>query len=269
MSYSFFKASKLNSFNILPLEPYQNKLIDYFYIDRDKLNLIGKISPNYYYISLIALFSKEYLIHNLINEDFRYKFYFRFFNSFIAKLFKYKRRYFFNFINLFFNKFKIKICLYPINTPFNFEKIWFENQFLKSKWCYGISNKEIFINYDDDNGMYGESAIKRGLYPFNNNYFLRKLKDRKDLLSEFILELDKDEKYDCTFFSTIDRVNLCPVLTIQILSGDIKLNTINDKFILEDNNKIFVYSNMFPKITAVQDSKLKISIFDEVVKNKI
>ena len=269
MSYSFFKASKLNAFNILPLKPNQNNLINYFDLDRNKLNLIGKISPGYYYVSLIALFSKKYLTHILINEDFRYKFYFRLFSSFIVKIFNYRRRYIFNFINLFFNKFKIKVCLYPKNTPFNFEKIWFENQSLKSKWRYGISNKEIFINYDDDNGMYCESLIKRGLYPFNNKYFLGKLKDRKDLLSEFILELDKDEKYDCTFFSTIARINLCPVLTIKILSGEIKLATINNEFILEDNNKIYVYSNMFPKITAVQDSKIKISIFDEVVKNKL
>lgn len=267
MSYSFFKASKLNSFNILPLKPNQNKLINYFYLDKFKLNLIGKISPNYYYVSLIALFSKKYLIHILTNEDFRYKFYFRVFSSFIARIFNYNRRFIFNRINLFLNKFKIKLCLYPCNTPFNFEKVWFENQFLKSKWCYGITNKEIFINYDDDNGMYGESLIKRGLYPFDNNYFIGKLKDRKDLLSEFNLKLKKYENYDCTFFSTIARINSCPVLTIQILSGEIKLITTNDKFILEDNKKIFVYANMSPKITAMQDSKIKISIFDEVVKN--
>ena len=52
LSYSFFKASKLNSFNILPLKPTQEKLISHFYIDKNKLEIIGKISPKYYYVSL-------------------------------------------------------------------------------------------------------------------------------------------------------------------------------------------------------------------------
>ncbi len=267
MSYSFFKASKLNAFNILPLKPTQEKLINHFDIDKNKLKIIGKISPKYYYVSLIALFSSKYIYHILNNENYRYKLYIKPLSSIISRIFNYRRRNIYSYINYLLNKFNINLCLYPINTPFNFEKIWFENKYLKSKWRYGIPNYELFINYDDDNGMYGESLIKRGLYPFNSNYFIRKLKDRRDLLSEFILDLHQNQVYDCTYFSTIARINLCPVLVIHVLSGKIDLTSLNDKLILKENNKIFLYSNMYPKLTAITDCQISISIFDEVIKD--
>ena len=156
--------------------------------------------------------------------------------------------------------------MHPVDTPFNFEKVWFEDKFLNKKWRYGFSKKEIFTNYDDDNGYYGESLIKRGLYPFDNKYFLEQLKERKDLLSEFKLDLKKDEIYDCTYFSRKSRINACPVLSIQVLFGEIKLNSKNEKFILSDQNKIYVYSNVFPKLKAITDCRVKISIFDEIIK---
>ena len=61
MCYSFFKASKLSKYNILPLNPIQSKLLNSFIIDKDKLKIIGKISPNYFYISLIGIYSKKYI----------------------------------------------------------------------------------------------------------------------------------------------------------------------------------------------------------------
>ena len=73
MTYSFFKASKLNVNNILPLNPIQRSLINYFNIDNDKLKLIGKISPNYYYVSLIGIYSRNYIFDILDRENFKYK----------------------------------------------------------------------------------------------------------------------------------------------------------------------------------------------------
>ena len=266
MGYSFFKASKLNSFNILPLKPNQEKLISHFYIDKNKLEMIGKISPYYYHVSLIALFSNKYINHILNNENFKRKLFIKPLSSVISRLFNVQRRRIFIYINFFLNKFNINLCLYPINSPFNFEKIWFENKYLKSKWHYGIPNYELFINYDDDNGMYGESLIKRGLYPFNNDYFIKKLKGRRDLLSEYILDLYENQEYDCTYFSTISRINLCPVLVIHVLSGEIDLTSLNDNLIVKENNKIFLYSNIYPKLIAITDCQIKISIFDEIIK---
>ena len=87
--------------------------------------------------------------------------------------------------------------------------------------------------------MYGESLIKRGLYPFNNNYFIKKLKGRKDLLSEFILDLDENQVYDCTYFSAIPRINVCPVIEIYVMSGEIDLTSLNNNLILKEKKKYF------------------------------
>ena len=73
----------------------------------------------------------------------------------------------------------------PPNTPFNIEKVWFDNANIVETWKYGILNMELFTNSDEDAGHYGESLIKRGLYPFKNKYFVNHLLNRKDLLSDF------------------------------------------------------------------------------------
>ena len=183
--YSFFKSTKLSLSNILPLEPKQKKNLNYFDLNKKKLNLIGMISPSYYYISLISIFSKKYLTFILSSEKLLFKFYSYNFNRVLSKLIPSKRRYFYNYLNQLLSKLNIKICLYPIYTPFNIEKVWFENSNINSTWKYGISNKELFTNYDDDNGHNGESLIKRGLYPFKDKYFVNHLLDRKRFINKF------------------------------------------------------------------------------------
>ena len=264
MTYSFFKASKLNVNNILPLNPIRGSLINYFNIDKKKLKLIGKISPNYYYISLIGIFSKNYIYDILNKDNFKYKIYIPFISKLISRFLGNSRKLLFRYFNFILNKININICLYPTNTPFNFEKIWFENYDFVNDRKYGIPKKELFINYDDDNGMYAESLIKRGLYPFDNKYFLNFLKNRKDLLSSFEIYLKSGEVYDSTYFSTLSRINTCPMLKIVIIYGDINIKTNNDKLIKKHNNTIYLYANLSPKIIAINDTRIKISIFDEI-----
>tara|TARA_B100000401_G_scaffold437071_1_gene381862 strand:- start:106 stop:1254 length:1149 start_codon:yes stop_codon:yes gene_type:complete len=266
MTYSFFKASKLNSNNILPLNPIQKSCINYFNIDNNKLKLIGKISPNYYYISLIGIFSKNYIYDILNKENFKYKIYIPFLSKVVSRFLGNSRKLLFRQLNYIFNKFNSNICLYPINSPFNFEKIWFENyDFLNSR-KYGISKKELFINFDDDNGMYSESLIKRGLYPFDDKYFLTHLKNRKDLLSSFKVYLKRGEVYDCTYFNTLSRINNCPMLKIKIIHGELDIKTNNDNLIKKYDKYIYLYANLSPKLLALKDSKIRISIFDEIAK---
>ena len=266
MCYSFFKASKLSKHNILPLKPFQGELINYFIINKDNLNLIGRISPNYFHISLISIFSKKYIIEILKKQNFGYKIYIPVLSKLISRLFSKRRRFFYKYINLILNKINTNLYLYPINTPFNFEKMWFENINFKKSFRYAIPNKELFINFDDDNGMYLESLIKRGLYPFDDKFFLNHLEKRKDLLAKFKLNLKNGEKYDCTFFSSISRINICPVLVIKIIYGEIDIKTKNDNLVLRDKDYIYLYSNLSPVIEAKKNSELEISIFDEIAK---
>lgn len=264
MTYSFFKASKLNVNNILPLNPIQRSLINYFNIDNDKLKLIGKISPNYYYVSLIGIYSRNYIFDILDRENFKYKINIPLLSKLISRFLGNSRKLLFKYFNNILNKFNSNICFYPINTPFNFEKIWFENYDFVCSRKYGISKKELFINFDDDNGMYSESLIKRGLYPFDSSYFLTHLKDRKDLLSCFKINLKQGELYDCTYFNTLSRINTCPILKIEIIYGELNIKTNNDKLIKRYDNNIFLYANLSPKLLALNDSKIRISIFDEI-----
>ena len=88
MCYSFFKASKLSKNNILPLKPFQGALINYFKIDKDSLELIGKISPNYFYVSLLGFFSKKYIIEILRNQNFHHKIHIPILSKIIARFLK-------------------------------------------------------------------------------------------------------------------------------------------------------------------------------------
>ena len=83
----------------MPLKPTQEKLISHFYIDKNKLEIIGKISPKYYYVSLIALFSKKYINYILNNENYRYKLHIKTLSAIISRTFNYRRRKIYIYIN--------------------------------------------------------------------------------------------------------------------------------------------------------------------------
>ena len=127
----------------------------------------------------------------------------------------------------------------------------------------GIPKNELFTNFDDDNRALGESAIKRGLYPFDNKYFKPRI-NRSNLFSEFFLEFKKGDTYDLTYHSSRERILVCPVIQVEILSGDIKINLSNEKFMVQKKNKYLFYSNLAPFLLAKTDSKVKISIFDKL-----
>tara|TARA_A100001388_G_C28718395_1_gene475058 strand:- start:86 stop:1237 length:1152 start_codon:yes stop_codon:yes gene_type:complete len=266
--YSFFNANKLSASNILPLQPKNKKFVNYFDLNKNKLNLIGKISPYYYYITLISIFSRKYLIFILSAENLLFKIYLHNLNRLIAKIMPSTRRYFYEYMNRFLSIFNIEICLYPPCTPFNIEKVWYENSKFKGNWRYGLLNEELFTNYDDDNGHNGESLIKRGLYPLKNKYFLKYLVNRKDLLSQFTIYLKKGDVYNCTYFSRNSRITICPVLSIETLSGKVELNSEKNNLIHKHKNKIFTFSNVKNQLIAKKDSKIKITIYDEVINQK-
>ena len=56
----------------------------------------------------------------------------------------------------------------------NLENNSLELNSIQKEWKIGIVKFELFANFDDDNNAYGESLIKRGLYPFNSNIEVKK-----------------------------------------------------------------------------------------------
>ena len=263
MPFSFFKANRLNSFNILPLNPKQNNFIDFFDLDKNKLKLIGKISPSYYHVSLLGIFSTSFFKKLINSENIFFKFYLPLFNKIIDRIYPGKKLYILERINFILNKFNISFNSWPINTPFNLEKIWYQDLYFNEECRYGIPKNELFANFDDDNGAYGESLIKRGLYPYDEKYFKPRIV-RKNLLSEFSLEFKKGDTYDLTYYNSRDRILICPVLQIEIIRGDIKINSSNEKLIVQKKNKYLIYSNLSPVLLAKTDCKVRISIFDKL-----
>jgi hypothetical protein len=263
MPYSFFKANRLNTFNILPLNPKQNNFIHYFDVDKNKLKLIGKISPNYFHVSLISIFSTKYFNKLINSENIKIKFHSKILNKIIERLYPGRKYRILEKINFFLNKLNLSLNNWPVYTPFNFEKVWYQDLNSNGEWRQGIPKYELFTNFDDDNTAYGESLIKRGLYPYDEKYFKPRI-IRSNLLSEFLLELNKGDYYDLTYYNSRDRILICPVLQVTILKGDIKISSSNEKFIVKEKNKYLIYSNLAPVLLAKTDCKVKISIFDKL-----
>lgn len=262
ISYSFFKANRLNTFNLLPLKPQQKEFINFFKINKSKLKLIGKISPSYYHISVIGIFSKRYFSYLVNYENFRFQFYLPTLNKIIERIFIGKKLYILEKLNFIFNKLNINLNNWPINTPFNFEKIWYQDLNYRGNWIYGVPKYELFTNYDDDNGAYGESLIKRGLYPYNK-FYLKPQINENDLLSELFVELKKGDQYNLTYYNGKDRISICPVLKIELISGNINLNSSNNRLTIRKKNIYIIYSNLSPILTANTDCRIKISVYDE------
>ena len=54
------------------------------------------------------------------------------------------------------------------------------------------------------------------------------------------------------------------MLKIEIIYGEINIKTNKDKLIKKFDNFIYLFANLSPKIIAINDTKIKISIFDEI-----
>ncbi len=261
LTYTFFRASKLNIENILPLQPKQTRNLYFFELNKNQIKILGLISPKYYTVSQASVFSKKYLKYNLKKENKRYKIYNIFFNRLISKLIPLNRRRFYNLINNFIEKFNTTICQYPPSSSFNIEKQWFEVNIQENNWKYGILKTELYANYDDDNGAYGESLIKRGLYPFSKK-ISQNFTDHQNALSEFKIKLNTNETYNCTYFRRSQRIQNCPMLTISVVSGQVMLNIQEQKITLRTGESIKVFSNLRPFINADEESTINILIFD-------
>ena len=266
LTYSFFKASNLDIKNLLPLNVNQRSLFSDFILTKSNLGLIGKISPRYHTFSLVSLISSEYFREVLEIENKKLKLFNSKISSILTRLFVYPRyRKVVATINNILAWFNIRLCLHSPASPFNLEKTWSESILNTHGWKFGILKEELFANYDDDNGAYEESLIKKGLYPFDANSIKIEndyLKNLNDVTLQ--INLKKGELFDCTYFSHNHRIRHAPKVKINVILGDItvhyKGNVIS---LLSGDNKLF-YSNLSPVIHCNDFSELELIIFDEI-----
>lgn len=270
LCYSFFRASRLEIKNLLPLNPYHSNLISQFLLDKKNINLLRKISPYYFTFSSASICSTQYFKELLYEENKKFKIYLRKLSTLLSIVFKYpKYRVFINFVNFFISYLNVRICFYPPNSPFNMERMnlemtSFQIKVLKNKWRFGILKDELFANFDDDNNAYGESLVKRGLYPLEINNE-EKIESKNH--TSFYIKLNAGDLYDLSYHSQIHRIRILPRAFIYVNNGQLIVNYNSKDVTLKKNDHQAFYTNLSPVINCIEDAEIKITVYDECFKS--
>lgn len=265
LCYSFFKASQLGVKNLLPLEVTQRELFHEFDLTAQNISLVGKISPGYYTFSLLSLISVKYFREVLSAENKPIKIFGRKVVSLIIRLFPYPQyRAVFKTINHSLSSLSARLCIYPPSSPFNLEKMWFESPFpIEESWKFGILKDELFANHDDDNGAYGESLIKRGLYPFTTEENIRP-EDICGTLIKKTINLSQGQCFDLLYHSSVGRISNPPIVFIRVESGRVLLKLDGSESLMVSGDLRSVYSNRGAVLKADEAAVLELKIFDEI-----
>ena len=263
LCYSFFNASLLSVENLLPMNPERGLTLHAIEYTKDKNTLVGKISPGYFHFSLLSISSVEYFISVLNSCNKRIKIYNKKIAGLICRLFPHpNENKVVDLINSYVGKLNIYLCLNPPASPFNLEKIWSEPILLVRPIRIGILVKELYANYDDDNGSYKESLIKKGMYPFENRVSLDYKINNKTKV-HFCIELKDGELYDCTYFSHKNRIRNPPLVKITVDVGEVVVTCNWEETALHTGESELFFSNKRPCICSVGASMVTIGVYDE------
>ncbi len=263
LCYSFYNSNQLDKNNIMPLRSRKKKSMYQFDLDKHTLKVLSKISPRFYTFSLISIVSVEYLKAILISENYKVKIHNKWIIGLISKMLGYPNyRRAVNAINIKLKKIGFGLCIYPKESPFNIEKMWFETVFLSgsSRWRMGILDEELFINYDDDNGAYCESLIKRGIYPFEDQVTEN---DNMNNSGVQVINLKKGELFDITYYGRKSRIISAPRVKIEVKSGQVFICCRGSKYQINKNESRLFYSNIGPIVYCSKDAETHISYYDE------
>lgn len=264
LCYSFFRASQLDVRNILPLGAVQKELFSEFSLNENSQHLIGRISPRYCVFSLISLVSVNYFKYALELENRHLKIYSRKLISVLTILFPYPQyRKIIKSVNGLLFRFDARLCISEPSSPFNLEKVWYELPLDRQEWRFGILKQELFANYDDDNGAYQESLIKRGLYPFDPNSFeIDQINNSSYIARQ--LELVEGDLFDCTYHNRNGRIRHAPVVQVNVINGSVAVSYQKAIYPLSSGIGKLFYANLGPVIQCVESAKIELKIFDEL-----
>lgn len=263
LCYSFFRASQLEARNLLPLAPRAHTEFDAFALNARSRDLLGRISPNCYTFSLLSVASVEYFTAMLTSENHRRKIYSRFLVALFTRAFRYPGyRKAFARLNSWLTPLGIALTVYEPSSPFNLEKHWHESVLGPRDWKFGIPKLELFANYDDDNGAYGESLIKKGAYPLRPDVF-----DRGRLSAAqgvaYPVDLEAGVPLDCTYHSHNPRIRQAPVVEISVKAGSVDVSYKEVRARLDAGEARCFYSNLGPVIHCTAPAKVQLRVVDE------
>jgi len=262
--YSWFRASNFRAKNALPFYSAESSQIVSVDFDSKTLPLLGKISPRYHTFTIVAIVSTDYFRSLLAQENKRFKLYSKILTGLLCRLFPYPGyRKVFNNINAWLKHLNIRLCIYHPSAPFNLERMWWEFIPFNDTFKVGVSKKELFANFDDDNGADGESLIKRGLYPFSFNAdaipaAMAKRPVRKEI------RLMQGQRFHTTYHSAVGRVSKPPILRIEVKSGQVNLYHSGQVSLINQGGSRTFHSNKTATLEATRKSTLEIAIYDEI-----
>lgn len=263
LCYSFFRASQLDGANLLPLGGRKKNTFHEFQLNRPNIELLSKISPGYYTFSLTSIISVGYFRRLLVSSNARQKVYSKVMTGVLGRLFAYPGyRRVVHRLNRILRPMGLALCIYPAASPFNLEKTWFESEELNPEgWKFGVPAQELLANYDDDNGAYGESLIKKGLYPFAaqpQGAMDMRASDMRQLC------LEPGESFDCTYHSRRGRISSSPQIELKVTAGKVSVYCRGAEFQIVAGGCEFFFSNLGPIIQCVERAEIQIRVFDEI-----
>ena len=264
LCYSFFNARKLNYENITPIIDVQTPNLSIYTITKsNKIFLQNTLGDGNSLFSLASVVSKSYF-KKIIKSDYAtVKIHNKYLLMILSLLLSYPNYLILlKIINNLLNRIKIKLCLYPVDTPFNLEKTLIDyHEERDSNICCGVLKKEIFANFDDDNGAYGESLLKRG-FSFIPDEKIKTIADDLVQLQSNLIDLDVEQQFELTYFPRVGRIYSQPLVKVEVLSGAVNIKLIDDDIYLHTLHSgqfVNLYSNKHYTILSIKKSFLKLT----------
>lgn len=261
--YSFHRASRLSSINLLPFSTTETPNLTAFTVGLEQLALLGRISPSYYTYSLVSLVSVEYFKNLLSAENKRLKLYSRKGLALLSLLFPYPNyRKVYHRLNQILARVNLRCCIYDYSSPFNLEKMWWESVMINGRLAIGIPKHEVFANYDDDNGAPDESLIKRGLFPFCEIPDIVPSPGSAPFVEKTI-DLAQNERRALRYHSAVGRIRRAPIVVVEVKSGRISLQWPGDNIVMVGGDVKALYANKGGEIVALEPASIVLRIYDE------
>ena len=262
-SYSFFNADI--DFNTLELlYPDYSQYFAFFDLTEKNKEYFKQHNKNFFPFSLVSVVSKEYFLKILKEEFLQNKMIPLFVQKIMWRLYLGYPRYKILLckINKLLNVINIRLTLFTPASPLNMERSIYEIGGKALPLKIGIVNKEIFANFDDDNGAKNVSILKRGKYP-------KKLKTEG--IKKFIFTENELKQYKISageivnrqFYLQSSRQSSIYLKYIYVNEGCIKIQSSAENYVINTNNFICIFANIPHTIEGIEDSIISVKIFPD------
>lgn len=261
-SYSFFNADI--DYNTLELSyPDYSKHFAFFDLTEKNKEYFKQHNKYFFPFSLVSVVSKEYFLKLLKEEFFQNKMIPLFVQKIMWRLYLGYPRYRILLckINKLLNVINLRLTLFTPASPLNMERSIYEIGGNALPLKIGIVNKEIFANYDDDNGAKNVSILKRGKYPKKLKFegvtkpiAENKLKQYKISAGEIVYR---------QFYLKSSRQSSIYLKYIYMNEGRIRIQSSSEKYVVNKNEFIYIYANIPHTIEGLEDSIFSVKIIPD------